>query len=424
MIKRKLSAALIALPAFFLPATSWSKTTPKKAELGRYFVACENPEDCHSAVAGILNDESNVCTGVLVREDVIATNLHCVPENMRKEGASCKGRISFTFPENKKEAQEFADCDQVLSVSSALKDTPLTPDYAFLKLSKKSSRKPAVINTTGVANNESLTIYKVDPHEDVGLLKKVTCKAAQKSMLNPLFMSAQSSVISLVPCDIVSGNSGSPIFSAAGEVKAIINSQGLPADIPVDADRFNVAFASNFSCLNIPELGLVAAKSVDGGAGCKNSMDRAAIRNASGVLVRDAVHPLMPNFARNVGEQYKKIHEQTKDFLQWQTDQQDIPYTGDETLAIAKVAFKPKCISASRESLQKMQESLLKINYSEWGVQLHLDSEGRPTPQLAATEIHSVLSFPKNDIVKSQVAIKLDKMQFSVPFCADVVAVK
>ncbi|MDG0815922.1 trypsin-like serine peptidase [Bdellovibrio svalbardensis] len=417
MIKRNLTAALlIVLPAFLVPATSWSKpTSNKKNDLGRYFVVCENPDDCHSAVAGILNDESNVCTGVLVREDIIATNLHCVPENMRKEGASCKGRISFTFPENKKESQEFADCDQVLSISSQLKDTPLTPDYAFLKLTKKASRKPVVINTTGVANNEALTIYKVDPHEDVGILKKTSCKAAQKSMLNPLFLTAQSSVISLVPCDIVSGNSGSPIFSASGEVKAIINSQGLPDDIPVNADRFSVAFASNFSCLNIPELGLSSK-----GSDCKDSMDRAAIRNASGVLVRDAVHPLMPNFAKNVGEQYKKLHEQTKNFLQWQTDQQDIPYTGDATMAIAKVAFKPKCISASRESLLKMQESLLKVNYSEWGVQLHLDSEGRPAPQLAATEVNSVLSFSKKDLMKSQVAIKVDKTQFTVPFCSEI----
>ncbi len=418
MIKRNLTAALLfAVPAFLSSVTSWGKENSKKNDLGRYFVVCENPDDCQPAVAGILNDDSNVCTGVLVRDDIIATNLHCVPENMRKEGASCKGRISFTFPENKKDPQEFADCDQVLSVSSALKDTPLTPDYAFLKLTKKASRKPVTINTTGVANNEALTIYKVDPHEDVGILRKISCKAAQKSMLNPLFITAQSSVISLVPCDIVSGNSGSPIFSSAGEVKAIINSQGLPADIPVNTDRFNVAFASNFSCLNIPELGLN-----NKGSECKSSMDRAAIRNASGVLVRDAVHPLMPNFAKNVGEQYKKIHEQTKDFLQWQTDQQDIPYTGDESLAIAKVAFKPKCISASRESLQKMEESLLKINYSEWGVQLHLDSEGRPTPQLAATEIHSVLSFSKKDLKKPQVAIKLDKTQFSVPFCSEVAA--
>lgn len=423
MTKQNLTRGLlVVLPFSFFSTFSWSKEKSKKNP-ERYFVVCENPEDCKSSVAGLLisnphprrQKAANVCTGVLVREDVIATNLHCIPENLRKEGASCKGRIHLTFPENKREAQELAECEQVLSISSALADTPLTPDYAFLKLNKKSLRTPSTINRTGVANNEVLTIYKVDPHEDIGILRKITCKAAQKSILNPLFLTAQSSVISLVPCDIVSGNSGSPIFSGAGEVKAIVNSQGLPADIPVEAERFNVAFASNFSCLNIPELGL----RLDSSEGCIASQDRAAIRNASGVLVRDAVHPLLTKFTKNVGEQYKKIHEQTKDFLQWQIDQQDIPYTGDDTLAIAKVSFTPKCFSTSREGLSKISAASLKINYSEWGVQLHLDPEGRPTPQLSATEVHSVLSISKQDLSKQQVAITLDNKQLSIPFCGE-----
>lgn len=413
MIKKNLTAALVVLLAAPL---SWSKEAPRKSKTAteRYKVICEKPEDCQPAVAGVLADDANVCTGVLVKEDVIATNLHCLPKDMRKEGASCKGRLSFTFPENKTDKEEFADCEQVLSVSSALKDTPLTPDYAFLKLQSKAHRTPVSINTQGVSNNESLTIYKVDPHEDIGLLRKVTCKAAQGSMLNPLFLTAQSSVISLIPCDIVPGNSGSPIFSGSNEVKAIINSKGLPADMPVNADRFDVAFASNFSCLNIPELGLS-----DKGKDCKDSMDRAAIRNASGTLVKNAVHPLMPNFTKNVVEQFRRIHEQTRDFLKWETDQQDIPYSGDESSAIAKVGFKPKCISASRESMKQMQE-LLNVNYAEWGVELHLDSEGRPTPQLAAREVHGTLSFSKKDLDNKTVSIKMNQDQFTVPFCSEV----
>ncbi|QDK38483.1 trypsin-like peptidase domain-containing protein [Bdellovibrio sp. NC01] len=416
MTKQQITAVLIFCSAFALCHSGWSKTKPQK-EADRYNVICENPDDCNQAVAGLLNDESNVCTAVLVREDVMATNLHCLPQKLRKEGSSCKGRISFTFPENTKNKIEYADCDQVLSVSSQLKDTPLTPDYAFLKLTHKASRKPVAINTSGVANNEMLTIFKVDPHEDIGLLRKVTCAAAQKSMLNPLFKSEQSSVISLVPCDIVSGNSGSPIFSAQGDVKALINSKGLPADMPVNVDRFDVAFASNLACLNIPELGLKNQNTE-----CHSSKDRAAIRNASGELVRDAVHPLMMNFTKAVGEQYRNIHEQTKNFLKWQADQQDIPYNGDDKAKIAKVGFKPKCITASRENMMKMQEEMMKIKYSEWGVQLSLDSAGRPNPQLAATEVSSTLSFSKEDLQKTEVAIKLGTTSYNVPFCSDIAA--
>ncbi|HEX7673123.1 MAG TPA: trypsin-like peptidase domain-containing protein [Bdellovibrio sp.] len=418
MTKKTITAALILFAA--LPSWSKSKTSSTASiseEATHYKVICENADDCHPAVAGLLADDSSVCTSVLVKDDVMATNLHCLPEDLRKEGALCKGRISFTFPESKGHPEEIAECDHVLSVSSALKDTPLTPDYAFLRLKHKTLRTPVVINNQGVANNEKLTIYKVDPHEDVGLLRKVTCSAAQKSMLNPLFLTPQSSVISLVPCDIVSGNSGSPIFSSANEVKALVNSKGLPADMPISVDRFDVAFASNFSCLNIPSLGLVNKNK-----GCLDSQDRASIRNASGILVKDSVHPLMTSLTKNVTEQFKLIHDQTRNILKWETDQKDIPYNGDDKSEIAKVGFKPKCISASRENMRKMQEEIMKVKYSEWGVQLALDSAGRPNPQLASTEVSGTLSFSKEDLKKTEVAIKLGSTYYSVPFCSEIAA--
>lgn len=413
MIKNNSLRISLALISIFTTPLAWSENQPPVAATESYKVICENPADCHPAVAGLLSDNENVCTAVLIKDNLLATNQHCLPKDLRRQGASCKGRIRFTFPGTKTEKEEFAECNTVMFISSALQDTPLTPDYAFLQLQNKVHRKPVKISTQGVANEEVLTIYKIDPHEDIGLLRKVTCKAAQGSMLNPLFLTAQSSVISLVPCDIVSGNSGSPVFSTNNEVKALINSRGVPADFPVNIDRFSVAFASNFSCLNIPELNLH-----DRHKDCQTSKDRLAIRNASGVLVRKAVQTLMPNFAKNVSEQFKKIHEQTQDLIKWDTDQKDIPYTGDESLAIAKVTFRPRCITASREKLDEVKE-LLNLNYSEWGVELHLDAAGRPTPQLAAKEIRSTLKISRKDLSKNEVEVQWNQSQFAVPFCSD-----
>jgi hypothetical protein len=419
IFSRHLLLALTLFLVFFGNKISWASNKSNKKQKIYYKVICEDPKDCHPSVVGILSDEENVCTGILVKPNLIATNLHCLPANLRHAGAHCKNRIRFSFPATAEFAEEFADCSSIISISSALKDTPLTPDYAFLQLSHNSKRKPTKINTDGVADNELLTIYKVDPFDEIGMLRKITCGAAQGSMLNPLFKSAQSSVISLIPCNIVSGNSGSPLLSATNEVKGLVNSTGLPADLPSSLIRFQTAFASNFSCLNLPEIGILH-KNIQ----CQNSLDRASIQNASGTLVREAVHPLMPNFAKNVGDQFKSIQLQTKDFVKWETHQQDIPYSGEEKCAIAKVGFKPKCIDTSRERLQEMDE-FQSIKYSQWGIVLHLDSAGRPNPHLAAEEIEKTLSFSKQELDQSRkgktVSIKINQDLFNVPFCSEMV---
>jgi hypothetical protein len=416
---RHFLVALVLFMGCFGNKICWASNKSNKKHKIYYKVICEDPKDCHPSVVGILSDEEHVCTGILVKPNLIATNLHCLPANLRHAGAQCKNRIRFSFPATAEFAEEFADCNSIISISSALKDTPLTPDYAFLQLSHNSKRKPTKINTEGVADNELLTIYKVDPFDEIGLLRKITCGAAQGSMLNPLFKSAQSSVISLIPCNIVSGNSGSPLLSATNEVKGLVNSTGLPADLPSSLIRFQTAFASNFSCLNLPEIGILR-KNMQ----CQNSLDRASIQNASGTLVREAVHPLMPNFAKNVGDQFKSIQLQTKDFVKWETHQQDIPYSGEEKSAIAKVGFKPKCIDTSRERLQEMDE-FQSIKYSQWGIVLHLDSAGRPNPHLAAEEIEKTLSFSKQELDQSRkektVSIKINQDQFNVPFCSEMV---
>ena len=189
-----------------LAVNCWGKdkTSNAQAEKPAYKVICEDADACPETVAGLLADGDSVCTSFLVKDDVVATNLHCLPENMRKAGASCKDRIRLTFPERKSSAEEIVECDKVVSVSQKAKDTPLTPDFAFLRLAKKMNRAVVKLNTQGVANNETLTIFKIDPHDEIGVLRKVTCQAAQGSMLNPLFKTAQSSVVTFVPCSIVS----------------------------------------------------------------------------------------------------------------------------------------------------------------------------------------------------------------------------
>ncbi|HWU44374.1 MAG TPA: hypothetical protein VN132_13075, partial [Bdellovibrio sp.] len=64
------------------------------------------------------------------------------------------------------------------------------------------------------------------------------------------------------------------------------------------------------------------------------------------------------------------------------------------------------------------------INYSEWGVELHLDQAGRPLPQLASREVHSVLSFLKQDPASKTIAIQINDNQYSVPFCGDIASRK
>lgn len=388
-----------------------------------YKVHCEDLDHCPESVVGVAADGKSVCTGVLVQEDLVATNLHCIPEDLRKEEASCKNRIVISFPATKSMAAEEIDCSRIKWISPQLKDTPLTPDYAFLRLEKKTSRMKVPINTSGFADGEFVTIFKIDPQADgSGILKKSICSAIQSSLANPLFLNARSPVISLIPCSIMRGNSGSPLFSADLEVKGLLNSMGTATDVNLKKAPFSqVGYGSNFACLNIPGVATSNAIAPD----CGHTFVQESIKEASAELISKMIDPIMVTFNGSVSKHLQTLHEQSKFVLRWVLDQKDHPFDGLQA-KISEVTFRPECVNIRKAKLRdkqgKLQSALITYNLDifEWALELHLDDRGRPKAKLLSKATKPALSFSPAKLAQtSLVPFTLNGKVLQIPFCED-----
>ncbi|QDK44817.1 hypothetical protein DOM22_06395 [Bdellovibrio sp. ZAP7] len=393
------------------------------AKSAPYPVTCENLDACPEPVVGLIQDGKSVCTGVLVAEDTIATNLHCIPEDIRQNDASCKGRIVVTFPASRSREEQHEDCEQIKFVSSPLKDTPLTPDWAIFKLAKKAPRMHAPINTNGFSDGELVTMFKIDPTDKgTGILRKVTCPAIQNSLANPFFTGVKSPIIAMVPCETMKGNSGSPLMTASMEVKGLLNSMGTAADVNLKkAPFYHVSFGSNFACLNIPGLATASSPHPD----CNKTIVSESIRGATASLISRFTDPLMKSFNADVNAELNKLHAQSKYVVLWDVDQKNKAFDGIQT-RVSDVTFKPSCINFKKDKLrakQGLQHGLVTYNleYLEWGLEIHLDNSGRPRADLVPKKTQSNLVFSPAHLTTGQpVAFKHGSQSYTLPFCEDV----
>lgn len=390
-----------------------------------YTVACESLDNCPGFVAGLAADGQSVCTSVLVGADLVATNLHCLPEDLRKEGASCGGRISFFFPATRNLSAESFECEKIKAVSSPLKDSALTPDWAFLKLSHSVARPKVSINTSGFADGERITIYKIDPsaaNDGTGTLKKITCPVVQRTLANPFFLNDRSPMVSLLPCSIIKGNSGSPLLNENLELKGVLNSVGSPADVSLKKAPFSqVGFGSNFSCLNISDIAQASAPDIR----CGKSFTQKDAAVASAELVREVIKPLMDSFNKDVNAQIERLHTQAKWVVQWDISQQDHPFDGLQA-KVSEITFKPSCINIRKAKLQQQQSNLqarlvtYKLNYLEWALELQLDSSGRPKAHLTSNDVSPSLSFaPQQLITGTKGEFTFNGQAYKLPFCEE-----
>ncbi|WP_413560530.1 trypsin-like serine peptidase [Bdellovibrio sp. HCB209] len=389
-----------------------------------YKVTCESLENCPEPVVGINTDGKSVCTGVLVSDDIVATNLHCIPEDIRQNEASCDGRLTVTFPASRNREEAYGDCERIKAVSPPLKDTPLTPDWAFFKLKSRAPRMHAPISTEGFSDSEMITIYKIDPTEQgTGILKKISCPAIQNSLANPFFTGVKSPVVSLVPCASIKGNSGSPLMNSNLEVKGVLNSSGTATDVNLKRAPFShVSFGSNFACLNIPGLAVASSPSPE----CGKAVDAASIRTASANLISRFTDPLMKSFNADVNKEMDKIHAQSKFVVLWDVDQKNRAFDGVQT-KVSEVTYKPSCINFKKGPMRTKQGKLqtgtvtYNLDYLEWGLEIHLDNSGRPRAELVPKKTQSTLQFSPAHLTQGQpVAFKHAGQSYTLPFCEDI----
>ncbi len=226
--------------------------------VSRAKVYCEYPDDCPPAISQ-MQYKGKRCTAFLVARDLIATNLHCLPESMSKEKESCEG-IDFVFPKSKNHEPETLKCKTIEFLSEPLVQNTVNVDLAIVRTQTSTNREPLSFSQEGFQDEKEYMIYKIDPDQATGggVVVKSNCKAIQNSIINPYFSSDKSPIVNFIPCQVIPGNSGSPIMSSSNEVRGIIHSSsdGKLYQLFEDQQRkmdtkIYSAFGTSFSCVHL-----------------------------------------------------------------------------------------------------------------------------------------------------------------------------
>ena len=234
-------------------------------------LTCEGGR-CHQSVGlvTIVNKEENgwgagQCTGSLIAPDVVATNGHCIPMDIKDAGADCRGRLWITFGDE-------AGLDKQLACSRIIyrhKDTNLDgADYAYFKLEKRSNRAPLRPSRAGFEHNKPYFLHKVNPvragpNAIGGHMEKASCLSLHETAMFDQPLTAQSHTNFFVNCLVVPGNSGSPILAADGTIRGVIYAFIKPekvqemlnrngSQLPSVQEMSPLNVGSNFACLKDP----------------------------------------------------------------------------------------------------------------------------------------------------------------------------
>lgn len=192
--------------------------------------------DCPSFVGGFYFLQNDVvdnnryntgsCSHTLVGSDLILTNGHCVPGDLRFAGANCAKRIKFNFPKTNQYPMEKFDCKEVVAISVDPYETDHNkkPDWAILKMDRSSQRPPVSADTRGVSNNKLVSMYKVkfDLYVDRpnrGEIQRTLCKANTSNAYAYDHKGPTSPMMNVADCnhELMRGNSGAAILNAEAE---------------------------------------------------------------------------------------------------------------------------------------------------------------------------------------------------------------
>lgn len=202
------------------------------------------------------------CTAFLIQKNVLATNNHCVPKDI-KSGQSPLGRIVFLLPGSSHVS--LIRVEELIQASNMDGKNQFTQDFALLKINSPQQEQDILkVTRSGVADSLRYTIPHVNQISSLAStnsfdfqVQTVECTAIQRSPIFPFFESDYSKIVTFKNCPIRSGNSGSPILNSDGNVVAILSAYFLLENTPLgrlmkseDLVKVpRVALATNFSCI-------------------------------------------------------------------------------------------------------------------------------------------------------------------------------
>lgn len=286
-------------------------------------VYCEHPEDCPAAINQV-QFKNKRCTGFLVARDLVATNLHCLPDQMNKEKQSCEGMV-FVFPKSKNHEPLKLNCKTIEFLSEPLVKNTVNVDLAILRTTEATNREPLNFSQEGFEDEKPYTIYKIDPNESSGggIVIKSNCPAIQNSIVNPYFTSDKSPIVNFTPCRVIPGNSGSPILSSSNEVRGIIHSTSDGAIYQMFEDqnkkletKIYTAFGTSFSCVH---LDLFSYPRYNHSA-CHikiNSQTTKDLEKSKNSELSEKINTLVKDEFNKFTEKLKNLKNEKMNLLQW-----------------------------------------------------------------------------------------------------------
>lgn len=195
---------------------------------------CDFEGECHSSVAliSIVTDQGLArCSGVLISEDEVLTNDHCVGLSLsaaarpdRFEEIPCEGDIFASFAAHGEAGAVRAECQSIRFRSGERGIRSV--DYAVIRLKQKVPGRPLIgFSKKGLSNEDEVGIFRVQMDGDTGFggtQSLLRCQASHRTFVYPQLDSADAPLMTLGDCPIVLGNSGAPVFNSAGELSGII----------------------------------------------------------------------------------------------------------------------------------------------------------------------------------------------------------
>jgi hypothetical protein len=242
-------------------------STTDASSLQSSHLNCESGSHCSPSVGLLVSrksDRATLCTATLVGDDVVATASHCIPEELRYEGAFCTGKIWVRFAQTDGFPETKIDCSTVLSASPLYDRTLNQPDIAFLKLQRAPNRPPLKINRSGILDDRHYGVIKLTPLSASPSPAKIEtdeCLPLSGSVVLPGSIYPDHAVIALASCEIDPMSAGAPLIDENGEIHGIL--QGPVPDTRIerkirnrnllDSSYARFSLATNMACVRLPE---------------------------------------------------------------------------------------------------------------------------------------------------------------------------
>ncbi len=265
---KKLGAIVAKLFILLFPIIFFGFKAQSGPESSKY-ITCAPGSICPSWIARVLIQENSTiyaCAGTLIKPDLLSTDAHCLPQDMRKVGLSCLGKGRFYFPASGSLPEQVGECDhieQIRESTSLVKDPNTEDDFVTIKLKTPMDKRrlPVELSAEGLYDRQKVTIVKVEQPPKLDAVASVLsqeCEVRFNTVAVPSFSNPGYAKGAIISCPLRPGNSGSAVL-VDGKMRALvtdveIKNDDQPVDEPqkinLELAKFGFAYVLNLACVN------------------------------------------------------------------------------------------------------------------------------------------------------------------------------